>query len=126
MSGRLWRSGGKRFVATILTFALMLQGMALALATGRLAAGAGDSTDWSGFEICHHSGPAAPGGWSQQQSHAHCIFCLAGAAHAVGGQLPSAQFQPVAFAIRPWTFEVWRLPAHTVAAGARPRGPPPA
>jgi hypothetical protein len=131
MLGRLRRSGGKQFVATILTFALMLQGMGLALATGRLAAGA--NTDWTGFEICHHAAPAntgsnaaAPGGGSEQRSDAHCIFCLAGATHAVGAQAPSAECQPVAFTILPWTFSVWRLPAHSVDVSARPRGPPPA
>jgi hypothetical protein len=130
MSGRLLRSGGGQFVATILIFALMLQGMALAVSTSRLAA---HGTDWTGFEICRHSGPAntgkntaVPGGGPEQRSDAHCIFCLAGAAHALGAQPPNAEFQPVAFTILPWTFSVWRLPAHTVDAGARPRGPPPA
>jgi hypothetical protein len=128
MLGRLWRSGGEQFVATILIFALMLQSMALAVATGRLAARA----DWTGFEICQHSGPAstgsntaAPGGGSQQWSDAHCTFCLAGATHALGAEPASAEFQPVAFAILPWTFTVLRLSAHTVDASARPRGPPP-
>jgi hypothetical protein len=131
MLGRLRRSEGWQFAAAILIFALMLQGTALAVATGRLAANAAGDANWAGFEICRRSGPAngggnaAPGSTPERQSDTHCIFCLAGLAYALEA-LPSAKFHIVAFTILPWPFTVWRLPAHTVDASVRPRGPPPA
>jgi hypothetical protein len=128
MLGRLRRSGSGQFAATILIFALMLQGMALAVASGRLTA---ESTDWTDFVICRHSGPAnagsdaaIPGGAPEQRSDAHCVFCLAGALHALGAPPPNTEFYVVAFTIEPWSFTVRRLSAHTVDASARPRGPP--
>jgi hypothetical protein len=130
MSGQLQRSGSGQFTATILILALVLQGMALAVAVGRLAAG---SADWPGFEICRHAGPAnaaddaaAPGNAPEPRSDVHCILCLAGATHALGATPSGVEFSVVPFTIVPWTFTAWRLPAHTVDASARPRGPPPA
>jgi hypothetical protein len=134
MLGRLRRSEGRQFAAAILIFALMFQGIALAVATGRPVANAAGDANWAGFEICRRSSPSNPGGDAaaphgapEQRSDAHCIFCLAGATHVFGAPAPSAEFHGViALTIMPWTFTAWRLPAHTVDASARPRGPPPA
>ena len=108
----------------------MLQNMALAVAAGRLAADAAIDASWAGFEICHHDGAgddgngAVPGG-APVPSGTHCIFCLAGATHALETPLLSAEFHVIILTIVRWTLPVWRLPAVTVDASARPRGPPP-
>src|SRR5215475_3062442 len=127
MVGRLHGLGrvGRQFVAVVLTFALLLQGVALAAATGRLAANAANDAGWAAFELCQHSGSAddtgnasAPAG-APENSNAHCIFCLAGASYALQALLPSAPFHIIIIAIVPWTFTAWRLPALTVDASAR-------
>ena len=136
MVGRLRRSAGRQFAAVVLIFALMLQGMAVAVAAGRSVADAtGANPDWPGFEVCHHSGPGdaaasdtdatIPGG-APASSGAHCTFCLAGASHALPVLLPSVAFHVIIREIAPWSFTAWRLPRLTVDASARPRGPPPA
>jgi hypothetical protein len=129
MLGRLGRSGGGQLAAAILIFALALQGMVFAVASG-LAAGAAGNAKRADFEICRDrpagagGDAAAPGSAPVERSDAHCVFCLAGALHALGAPPPGTEFHAVAFAIVPWTFTAMRLPAHTVNANARPRGPP--
>jgi len=44
----------------------------------------------------------------------------------LGAAAATPEFRTIAFALVPWPFVVWRLPAATVDASARPRGPPPA
>jgi hypothetical protein len=137
MLRRLRRSVSRQFTAGVLIVALMLQGMAVAAASGHIAVKASDADqNWTSFEICHHGGPtensgntnagdaAAPGS-APEGSGAHCIFCLAGAAYALDTPLPSADFHIIMRAIVPRPFTAWRLPALTVDASARPRGPPP-
>jgi Protein of unknown function (DUF2946) len=121
---------GRKFAAIVLTFALLLQGVASAAAIGSLAANAATDAGWAAFELCHHNSSADDGNASApagvpENSDAHCIFCLAGASHALQAPLPSVAFHIIIIAIVPWTFTVWRLPALTVDATARPRGPPP-
>jgi hypothetical protein len=130
MLGRLRRSGGRQFAAAVLIFALMLQSIAAAVASGRFAA---DTDSRAGFEICRHNGPAgnsgdvaAPGN-APERSDAQCaLCCIAAATHALETPPPSTEFHAVALTIAPWIFTEWRLPSLTVDASARPRGPPPA
>jgi hypothetical protein len=136
MLGQLRRSVSRQFTAVVLIVALMLQGMAVAAASGHVAAKpAGADPNWPGFEICQHSGPtegggntdagdAAPPGRAPVPSGAHCIFCLAGAAYALEAPLPSAEFHVVTCTVVPWTLPEWRVPALAVNANARSRGPP--
>jgi hypothetical protein len=119
---------GRQFAAIALTFALLLQGVALAAATGHLVANAAIDTGSAAFELCQHGGSAddnslAPGG-APESSDTHCIFCLAGVSYAVEAPLPSVAFRIITITIAPRIFAVWLLPALTVAASARPRGPP--
>jgi Protein of unknown function (DUF2946) len=114
----------------------MLQSMVVAAASGHVATKAADAApDWPGVEICHHDGLAKDGGNTDagdavspgsapEGSGAHCIFCLAGAAHALDAPLPSADFHVIIRSIVPWPFTAWRLPGLTVDASAQPRGPP--
>jgi hypothetical protein len=88
-----------------------------------------------GFEICRHSGlaeadgntdagnAAAPGG-APEHAGVHCIFCLAGTGYALDALLSSADFHVIINLITPWSFTELRLPALTLNASARPRGPP--
>jgi Protein of unknown function (DUF2946) len=121
---------GRQLAAVVLTFALLLQGVASAAAIGSLAANAATDAGWAAFELCHHNSSADEGNASApagvpENSDGHCIFCLAGASYALQAPLPSAPFHIIIIAIVPWTFTAWRLPALTVDASARPRGPPP-
>jgi hypothetical protein len=126
----------RQLAAVALVVALIPQGMAVASATGRLVANAADKDpNWPGFEICLHNGPAqadgntdagntaTPGG-APEHTGVHCIFCLAGSGQALEALLPNADFRIIVRADAPWPFTEWRLPALTVDASARPRGPP--
>jgi hypothetical protein len=129
MLGRLRRSGSRQFAASILIIALMLQSVALAIATGRLVNNFAADPDWSAFANCHsgpasdNGEPAAPGG-EPERLGVHCIFCLAGTAPALEAPLSNTAFQVLVLTIVPWTITAWRLPVRTVDANVRPRGPP--
>jgi hypothetical protein len=120
---------GRQLAAAVVIFALILQSVALAASTGPTTNTAADP-GWIAFELCHHNGSADDGGNASapgdapENSDTHCIFCLAGASCALQAPLPSVAFHIIIIAIVPWTF-TWRLPAITVDASARPRGPPP-
>jgi Protein of unknown function (DUF2946) len=122
---------GRQLAAAVVIFALMLQSVVSAATTGPTAANTATDPGWVAFELCHHNGSADDGGnasapaGAPENSEAHCIFCLAGASYALQAPLPSVAFQIIVIGIVPWTFTVWRLPALTVDASARPRGPPP-
>jgi uncharacterized protein YdeI (BOF family) len=62
MLGRLRRSMGRQFAATILIFALVLQCVALAAAAGGLSDNAATDPNRAGFEVCRHNGPASDDG----------------------------------------------------------------
>ncbi len=131
MFGQVRRSGGRRFVAALLIFALMLQTLTVAAAAVRGAAGAADiDPSWLGFEICHHDGStddggnAGSGGVPDRSSNTHCIFCFIGGAPLLEAPLYGTEFHAIIFTVIPWIFPVWRLPTITVDASARPRGPP--
>jgi Protein of unknown function (DUF2946) len=132
MLGRLRRSGGRQFAATILCFALMLHSVALAVVAGQLAGKAATDSNQAGFELCRHNGPASDSGdavtpgRAPERFGAHCIFCLAGSPQALEAPISSAEFHVLILTIVPWTFTAWRFPARTVDVGAGPRGPPPA
>jgi hypothetical protein len=132
MVGRLHGLGrvGRQFAAAVVIFALILQNVALAATTVPTANTATDP-GWVAFELCHHNGSADDGGNASapadapENSDVHCIFCLSGASYALQTALPSASFHIITITITPWVFTVWLLPALTVDASARPRGPPP-
>jgi Protein of unknown function (DUF2946) len=120
---------GRQLAAVAVIFALILQSVALAASTGPTANTATDP-GWIAFELCHHNGSGDDGGNASapadapENSDAHCIFCLAGASYALQAPLPNVAFHIITITIAPWIFTVWRLPALTVDASARPRGPP--
>jgi hypothetical protein len=113
----------RRFTAGILAFALVLQGIAFTWAGARLAADPTGAADRAGFELCRHGNETAPGGApASPGADSHCIFCLAGAA-CLDAPAAASQSRTITFAVS-WSFRAWRLPAGTVNASARPRGPP--
>jgi hypothetical protein len=129
MLARLRGSGGGwRLLATaVLIFALMLQGMALAVA--RLAFNAaGDNV--AGFELCRHAGVAEDGRnaavppGAPEDSNSHCIFCVAGTSYGLDVPLPAPRVHSIEFTIASWTFTALRLPTIRCDDSARPRGPP--
>jgi hypothetical protein len=130
MLGRLRKSAGigRQLAVAVLIFALMLQGMASAFATGLSAASLGSDVNWGGFELCRHAdgGTGQPGTAPDSSAdERHCVFCLAGATFALDTGAPAPAFHAIVLAIAPWNFIAYRLPALTVTASARPRGPPP-
>ena len=119
-SVRSWR----QVVAGVLMYALVVQGMAFALTNARLNETIADNN----WVVCHHDGGASelPGNAPESPSRrAHCIFCLAGAAFVLSGPAPRSDIRVVSIAAAAWPLLVWQLPAHTVDAATRPRGPPP-
>jgi hypothetical protein len=118
--GRAWL----RLTACILVFALVLQGIAFTLAGARLGADAAGTADQASFELCRHDGGTAGGGTPESPAaDSHCIFCLAGAS-CLDAPDAAPAFHTIAFAALSWGFSAWRLPAATVNASARSRGPP--
>jgi hypothetical protein len=123
----MWR----RLTACMLICALVLQGVAFTFAGATLAAGAAGAAgaaDWAGagFELCRHTAGGAPGGVpATPAADTHCIFCLAGA-NVLSASASTPECDIIAVAIAPWRFAAWRLPADTVDASTRARGPPPA
>lgn len=119
--------GWRQVTAGVLVYALVLQGLAVALVGAQLAASAAADGVLAGYELCHHdagasdvpvNGPEAPA------ESAHCIFCLVAANQAADVPAGAPEYVAVAVPMAPWPFVVWRLPAATVDPSARPRGPP--
>jgi hypothetical protein len=129
MVGRLHglRCVGRQLAAAVLVFALLLQGIVFAFASGRLAAIAAGDGNRTGFELCLHDTSSADqlgGAPERPDTEQHCVFCLAGATYVLGALASAPAFHTIAFATASWPFVAWRLPAATVDASARPRGPP--
>jgi hypothetical protein len=118
-SKRVWRG----VTACVLIYVLILQGMALALASASRL-GAPDST--LGVEVCHHDGgtSGAPSQTPSPSDDICCIVCLAGASYVSVTVAFALVFHPIVFAAVHWPVPVSQLPARTVDANTRPRGPP--
>jgi hypothetical protein len=125
MSERTSRSTGgwRQWIAGLLVFALVVQGLMLALAGAQASAGATGEPDWAGFEVCRHGG-TSPSDPASDTADGHCVPCLAGATLVLHAPPPSAECHRVAHTVAPWRLARWRLPALTVDATALPRGPP--
>jgi hypothetical protein len=115
----------RQVTAWALIYALVLQGMIVALAGAGFAATAGSLGDTS-YEICHHDGgaPDTPSQGPDQSDNSCCILCLAGASYTLADVDLTIDFRPVEFAPVRWPATTLPLPAHTVDANTRPRGPP--
>src|ERR1700761_8526469 len=81
-----WRA----LVAIAVAYAVAAQSLLIALGGFALAAPASDAP--AAFELCLHDGgaaPALPVGAPTHVPCTHCIFCFAGAHHAVIGSSPA-------------------------------------
>jgi hypothetical protein len=118
-SKRVWR----RITACALIYALVLQGMAVALA-GASRFDAADSG--IGVELCHHDGGTSdlPSPTPDHSDDICCIVCLAGATYIPATLAFAPVFYRVVFAAVRWPVPVSQLPSRTVDANTRPRGPP--
>jgi hypothetical protein len=115
------RNRWQRLTACGLILALVLQGIAFTLA-GTAAANPTDAA--AGFSLCRHDGGMGGGNApTSPAADSHCIFCLTGATYLDAPTVASG-CHTIAFGVLSWSLSAWQLPATTVNAGARPRGPP--
>lgn len=124
--------GRKRFwrplIGVVVAYAVAVQSLLIAL--GGFALAAAPTNDASpAFELCLHDGGAAPALPAGAPTHApctHCIFCFAGANHAVIGSPPAlihrAHFEVIEIS---WTLSEYHPPRVADHLIASPRGPPP-
>src|ERR1700683_4362640 len=115
------------FVGVVVAYAITAQSLLIALGGFASAAPAYDRSP--GFELCLHDGgaaPALPADVPTQTPCSHCVFCFAGANHAVSASPTvlghSAHFEVVEIS---WTADNRsppRLADHSIES---PRGPPP-
>jgi hypothetical protein len=117
---------GRSLVTIVAAYAIAIQSLLIAVGGFSLPADAGQ--DAPAFELCLHDAsgaPTLPADKSDLSGCTHCIFCFAGAHHAVVGAGP-ADFHRihVAVVVVPWrgdTSSLVRLTRHIIAG---PRGPP--
>jgi hypothetical protein len=122
IGARFWRS----LLSVAVAYAVAVQSLLIAVGGFSLPADAGQNAP--AFELCLHDAsgaPDLPASNPDQSGCTHCIFCFAGAHHAVIGTAPAA-FHPlnVAIAVVPWrgdTSGLRQLSRYTIAS---PRGPP--
>jgi hypothetical protein len=110
----------------VLAYALVLQGLGFALASGEPARG-GEDLSWASSELCIHSAnpagvPGKPG--ERSAADAHCLFCIPGAVY-VGCAPPAApQLRGGTIAEKVAPLAARRLLAFLAHQSAWPRGPP--
>jgi hypothetical protein len=114
------------FIGIVVAYAVATQSLVIALGGFALAAPAYDTSP--AFELCLHDGgaaPALPAGAPTQAPCSHCVFCFAGANHAVIASptalVHSAHFEIVEVS---WTANKYCPPGIADHSIASPRGPP--
>lgn len=117
---------GRPLIAVVVAYAIAVQSLLIAL--GGFAQAVPTDTAAPAFELCHHDADGAPASPAQAPDHSscnHCIFCFAGAHHAVIAS-PRPVFQradiTVVNIIR--VADTHGLPAPSAYSIAHPRGPP--
>jgi hypothetical protein len=124
---RVRRSGfWRRLITVVLANAVAVQALLIALGGFSFAANAERSV--LAFELCSHSSDGATQSPTKIPDHSgctHCIFCFAGAHHAVIGVAPAVFHRAyVAVLVAPWLDDTFGLTRITRYAIANPRGPP--
>jgi hypothetical protein len=118
---RLWRP----FLGVVVAYAVAIQG--LLLVVGGFAPALQIDSAVTGLELCHQDAqaPVEVPAKNPDPGCAHCIFCFAGAHHAVISTAP-AVFHRVNFAmvLVPWLGDLSGLTRPTRHTIASPRGPP--
>jgi hypothetical protein len=116
--------GWRRLTAWVVVFALILQGMAFTAMAGAPGLDPPDIANSAGFELCSHDAAAPPSTPANPAADTHCSLCLAGASYVLDTATATLDFRTVAMTVVSWLPMAWRLPATTVDASSRPRGPP--
>ena len=117
---RFWRA----LLGVVVAYAVAVPSLLIAIGGFSLPADAGQNAP--AFELCQHDAgaPALPAN-PDQSGCTQCIFCFAGAHHAVVGTAPVVFNRVnVAMVVVPWlggTPGLKRLTRYTIAS---PRGPP--
>jgi hypothetical protein len=128
MSG--FGQNGTRYSRTLLSvvvaYAIAIQSLLIAVAGFSLPADAGQNA--SAFELCLHDvsgAPELPASKPDLSDCTYCIFCFAGAHHAVIGAAPAVFHRVnVAIVVVPWLGDTSGLRWLTRYTIASPRGPP--
>jgi hypothetical protein len=122
IGARFWRT----LLSVVVAYSVAVQSLLIAVAGFSLPADAGQNAP--AFELCLHDtdgAPQAPAGNPDHSGCTHCIFCFAGAHHAVIGAAPAVFHRVyVAVAVVPWLGDasgIRRITRYTIA---NPRGPP--
>lgn len=124
IGARFWRS----LLSVLVAYAIAIQSLLIAFAGFSLPADAGQNAP--AFELCLHdtsgaTSPDLPANKPDLSGCTHCIFCFAGAQHAVIAGTPAVfHHLTVAMAVVRWlddTAGLDRLIRYTIAS---PRGPP--
>jgi hypothetical protein len=124
--GGIRRRVGRSLVSVVVAYAIAVQSLLIAIAGFSVPADAG--FDAPAYTVCLHdeSGTAKqPAGTPDHSGCTHCIFCFAGAHHAVIGAAP-VFFGRVKLAavIVPWLLHEPRAVRLARYIIANPRGPP--
>jgi len=119
---QLWRP----LIGILVAYAVAAQSLLIVL--GGFSSPARADTATPGFELCLHDSqgaPASPAGIPGHPGCSHCIFCFAGAHHALIGAPPEL-ISRVAVAVIdvPLAADKHGPPRLSAYAIARPRGPP--
>lgn len=121
IGARFWRS----LLSVVVAYAVAVQSLLIAVAGFSLSADAGQNAP--AFELCLHDAsgaPELPAGSPDQSGCTHCIFCFAGAHHAVIGTAPAVFHRvKIAMAVVPWRGDTPGLKRLTRYTIANPRGP---
>jgi hypothetical protein len=122
IGARFWRT----LLSVVVAYAVAAQSLLIAVAGFSLPADAGQNAP--AFELCLHDQSGALQLPPSDLGHAkctHCIFCFAGAHHAViGGAADAFHSVDVGMVVVPWRGSTTGLRRLTRYAIANPRGPP--
>jgi hypothetical protein len=120
---QLWRP----LIGIVVAYAVAAQSLLIVLGGFSLATRADTATP--GFELCLHdsqTAPALPTDAPVYPGCSHCIFCFAGAHHALIGSAPALVSRAAIAAIDvPLAADKHGPPRLSAYAIASPRGPPP-
>jgi len=117
-------------LSVVVAYAVAAQSLLIVLGGFSLPADAGQNAP--AFELCLHdaqgtvqAAPVLPAGYPDHSGCTHCIFCFAGAHHAVIGAAPAVFHRvSVTVVVVPLLGDMSGLRRFTRYAIASPRGPP--
>jgi hypothetical protein len=116
--------GWRRLSACVLVFTLILQGIAFTVIAYAPRLDPSGIANSASFELCSHSAAPPPSTPTNPAADTHCTSCLAAASYVLDTATATLNFHTVAMTVVSWLPVAWRLPATTVDASSRPRGPP--